>query len=104
MKLCTGTGEKFFEILALLNQDEEDAFLNQPTVKSPEGSGRCCKVRWWANWQANALAPRYLDAGGVYSISILLICFRNSESFGGTEGEDGAGAPSDCRRFDVTKL
>lgn len=50
----------FFEVLALLNEDEKSLFCEATPVGSPDGLEGIAKARWWAEWQANALAPRYL--------------------------------------------
>ncbi len=50
----------FFEILALLNEDEKSLYCESEPVRSPDGLEGIAKARWWAEWQANALAPRYL--------------------------------------------
>lgn len=50
----------FFEILSLLNGDEKSLCCGAEPVGSPDGLEGIAKARWWAEWQANALAPRYL--------------------------------------------
>lgn len=50
----------FCEILKLLNEDEGSLHCDAEPVRSPEGLEGVAKARWWAEWQANALAPRYL--------------------------------------------
>lgn len=52
--------DHFFEILALLNDSEKSLYCDATPVGSPEGLEGVAKARWWAEWQANALAPRYL--------------------------------------------
>ena len=52
--------DHFFEILALLNEDESSLYCETTPIGSPEGLEGVAKARWWAEWQANALAPRYL--------------------------------------------
>lgn len=52
--------DKFFEIVALLNQDEKSLHCESTPVESPENLQGLAKARWWTEWQANALAPRYL--------------------------------------------
>lgn len=50
----------FFEVQALLNEDEKSLYCEATPVGSPDGLEGIAKARWWAEWQANALAPRYL--------------------------------------------
>lgn len=50
----------FFEILSLLNGDEKSLCCEAEPLGSPDGLEGIAKARWWAEWQANALAPRYL--------------------------------------------
>ncbi len=50
----------FFEILSLLNGDEKSLCCEAEPMGSPDGLEGIAKARWWAEWQANALAPRYL--------------------------------------------
>lgn len=50
----------FFEVLALLNEEEKNLYCASEPVRSPEGLEGIAEARWWAEWQANALAPRYL--------------------------------------------
>ena len=52
--------DHFFEVLALLNEDEKSLYCETIPMGSPEGLEGVAKARWWAEWQANALAPRYL--------------------------------------------
>ena len=50
----------FFEVLALLNDNETSLYCESEPTGSPDGLEGIAKARWWAEWQANALAPRYL--------------------------------------------
>ena len=50
----------FFEILSLLSEDEKSLYCDSAPMISPDGLEGIAKARWWAEWQANALAPRYL--------------------------------------------
>lgn len=50
----------FFEVVSLLNGDEKSLCCEAEPVGSPDGLEGIAKARWWAEWQANALAPRYL--------------------------------------------
>jgi len=97
--------EKFFEILALLNQDEKTLFCeSNPTVKSPEGLEGVAKVRWWAEWQANALAPRYLMPRRIFNKYFTDMLQEQRELYGGTEGEVMERALRQIAGvFDVTK-
>lgn len=52
--------QKFFEILCLLNNDEKTLYCDSKPVSTPEKLEGVAKARWWAEWQANALAPRFL--------------------------------------------
>ncbi|MBQ7550806.1 MAG: hypothetical protein IJT04_04695 [Bacteroidales bacterium] len=52
--------QKFFEILALLNQDETKLSCKVTPDVSPHTLQGIEKAIWWAEWQANALAPRIL--------------------------------------------
>ena len=52
--------DHFFEVLALLNDDEKSLYCETTPMGSPEGLEGVAKARWWAEWQANSLAPRYL--------------------------------------------
>ena len=50
--------QKFFEILKLLNVDEKSmSCLVQPNM-TPENLNGIEKAVWWAEWQANMLAPK----------------------------------------------
>lgn len=57
----------FFEVLALLNEDERSLYCEATPVGSPDGLEGIAKARWWAEWQANALAPRYLMPRWVFN-------------------------------------
>lgn len=50
----------FFEVLALLNEGEKSLRCESEPTGSPDGLEGIARARWWAEWQANALAPRYL--------------------------------------------
>jgi len=52
--------EKFFKILALLNADEKNLSCEAVPASTPDNLEGMQKARWWAEWQANALAPRIL--------------------------------------------
>lgn len=52
--------QKFFEILSLLNEDETSLSCAVDPEMSPEHLEGVQKAIWWAEWQANALAPRIL--------------------------------------------
>ena len=52
--------QKFFEILKLLNVDEKSLSCSVTPDMSPENLTGVQKAIWWAEWQANALAPRYI--------------------------------------------
>ncbi|GKU31479.1 hypothetical protein [Clostridium folliculivorans] len=52
--------QKFFEILALLNEDETNLSCAVEPEMSPENLEGVQKAIWWAEWQANVLAPRIL--------------------------------------------
>lgn len=52
--------QKFFEILSLLNEDETNLSCAVEPQMSPEHLEGVQKALWWAEWQANALAPRIL--------------------------------------------
>lgn len=49
----------FFEIMSLLNGDEKNLCCEAEPIGNPDGLEGIAKARWWAEWQANALAPRY---------------------------------------------
>lgn len=59
--------DHFFEILALLNDGETGLYCDATPMGSPEGLEGVAKARWWAEWQANALAPRYLMPRWVFN-------------------------------------
>lgn len=52
--------QKFFEILALLDEDQTNLACAVNPEMSPERLEEVQKAIWWAEWQANALAPRIL--------------------------------------------
>lgn len=52
--------QKFFEILLLLNEGETSLSCAVEPEMSPEHLDGVQKAIWWAEWQANALAPRIL--------------------------------------------
>lgn len=52
--------QKFFQILALLNEDETNLSCAVEPEMSPDNLEGVQKAIWWAEWQANALAPRIL--------------------------------------------
>lgn len=51
---------KFFEILAILDNNEKTLYCNAEPTGSPDGLTGVAKARWWAEWQANSLAPRII--------------------------------------------
>ncbi len=80
--------EKFFEILALLNQDEKTLFCEaNPSASSPDELEGVAKARWWAEWQANALAPRYLMPRRIFNRYFPAMLQEQRELYGGTEGQ-----------------
>ena len=52
--------QKFFELLTLLNYDEDMMSCKTSPDISPDNLVGIQKAVWWAEWQANALAPRIL--------------------------------------------
>lgn len=52
--------QKFFEILALLNDDVDKLSCEVIPQAKPDDLEGVQKAIWWAEWQANALAPRIL--------------------------------------------
>lgn len=52
--------QKFFEILALLNAEEDKLSCEVDPQMKPDKLEGVQKAIWWAEWQANALAPRIL--------------------------------------------
>lgn len=52
--------QKFFEILALLNDEEDKLSCEVDPQMKPDNLEGVQKAIWWAEWQANALAPRIL--------------------------------------------
>ncbi|MDI7817363.1 hypothetical protein QMM58_13360 [Clostridioides difficile] len=52
--------QKFFEILSLLDDDETSLSCAVSPEVSPSHLEGVKKAIWWAEWQANALAPRIL--------------------------------------------
>ena len=52
--------QKFFEILALLNAEEDNLSCEVDPQMKPDKLEGVQKAIWWAEWQANALAPRIL--------------------------------------------
>ena len=52
--------QKFFEILALLNQEETNLSCKVSPDVTPEALQGVEKAVWWAEWQANVLALRIL--------------------------------------------
>lgn len=61
----------FFEVLALLNEDEKSLYCEAEPAGNPDGLEGVAKARWWAEWQANALAPRYLMPRWIYEPEFL---------------------------------
>lgn len=84
--------DKFFEILSLLNSDEKELHCESTPVRSPEGLEGVAKAHWWAEWQANALAPRYLMPRWVFNHYFPLMLEERREMDGGTEGQVMEGA------------
>lgn len=52
--------QKFFKILSLLNEDEDSLSCEVNPQMSSDNLEGVKKAIWWAEWQANALAPRIL--------------------------------------------
>ena len=52
--------QKFFKILSLLNEDDDSLSCEVNPQMSSENLEGVQKAIWWAEWQANALAPRIL--------------------------------------------
>lgn len=52
--------QKFFKILSLLNEDDDSLSCEVNPLMSSENLEGVKKAIWWAEWQANALAPRIL--------------------------------------------
>lgn len=52
--------QKFFEVLALLSDGEDSLSCEVTPDVSPDNLVGVEKAIWWAEWQANALAPRLL--------------------------------------------
>lgn len=52
--------QKFFKILSLLNGDETNLSCEVTPEVHPDHLEGLQKAIWWAEWQANALAPRIL--------------------------------------------
>lgn len=52
--------QKFFKILSLLNEDDNSLSCEVNPQMSSENLEGVQKAIWWAEWQANALAPRIL--------------------------------------------
>ena len=52
--------QKFFKILSLLNEDDDSLSCEVDPKMSSENLEGVQKAIWWAEWQANALAPRIL--------------------------------------------
>lgn len=50
----------FFKILSLLNKDDDSLSCEVGPQMSSENLEGVQKAIWWAEWQANALAPRIL--------------------------------------------
>lgn len=79
--------DKFFEIIALLNGEEKTLFCDSTPVRSPDGLEGIAKARWWAEWQANSLAPRYLMPRWIFNKYFPKMIDEQRELYGGTEGE-----------------
>lgn len=84
--------DKFFEILALLNGEEKNLYCDAAPVRSPEGLEGIAKARWWAEWQANSLAPRYLMPRWIFNKYFQAMIDEQRELNGGTEAEILQGA------------
>lgn len=52
--------QKFFKILSLLNEDNDSLLCEVSPQMSSDKLEGVQKAIWWAEWQANALAPRIL--------------------------------------------
>lgn len=52
--------QKFFKILSLLNEDDDSLSCEVNPQMSSENLEGVQKAIWWAEWQANAMAPRIL--------------------------------------------
>jgi transcriptional regulator with XRE-family HTH domain len=79
--------DKFFEILALLNGEEKTLYCESDPVRSPDGLEGVAKARWWAEWQANSLAPRYLMPRWIFKKFFNDVIEDQREVYGGTEAE-----------------
>lgn len=71
--------QKFFEILSLLNDDETNLECAAEPEMSPEHLEGVQKAIWWAEWQANVLAPRILMPRTVFIELFKQIYIEQSE-------------------------
>ncbi|WP_135567950.1 ImmA/IrrE family metallo-endopeptidase [Galactobacillus timonensis] len=81
--------DKFFEIISLLNQDEKSLHCESSPVDSPENLEGLAKARWWAEWQANALAPRYLMPRWIFTDYFPKMLQENREMLEGSGASEG---------------
>jgi hypothetical protein len=79
--------DKFFEILALLNGEEKTLYCESTPAKTPDGLEGVARARWWAEWQANSLAPRYLMPRWIFNYYFPKIIDDQREVYGGTDAE-----------------
>lgn len=58
--------QKFFQVLSLLNQDAENMTCEVVPEDYSDDMTPIQKAIWWAEWQANALAPRILMPARIF--------------------------------------
>ncbi|WP_250229674.1 helix-turn-helix domain-containing protein [Anaeropeptidivorans aminofermentans] len=58
--------QKFFKILSLLNENENSLSCIVEPVMTPNNLEGIQKAIWWAEWQANAIAPRILMPRAIF--------------------------------------
>lgn len=58
--------QKFFEVVRLLNENEISLSCKVTPKMVPNSLQGLDRAMWWAEWQANALAPRILMPRGIF--------------------------------------
>lgn len=96
--------QNFFEILSLLNQDALKMSCKVTPNIYPDTLQGVEKAVWWAEWQANALAPRILMPRILFDVifpKIISEKMRTPHFTLGNVMEDALIAVADC--FDVSR-
>ena len=72
--------QRFFELLALLSEDSDALSCNADPPMSDSHLNGLQKAIWWAEWQANSLAPRILMPGRLFTSVLMQVYAEKRET------------------------